>query len=330
MPAPFFNVYQVPTVHDRHGLVEIAARYADGVTTFPAPIARGQNDPAQWTRAVTPTPSILVTMADDVFRFNNEVLGMPVPQSPQVIVGDRLNWSVGAMIEEVREFELASADGRIDEAADGLIDLVYFALGRLQEMGVAPLPVFKEVQAANMKKRRGELSKRPGSLGCDAVKPAGWTAPDHSYLLGLKGEHVEALRALARGEKVLIGHEPVEVKLSPKGTEALLAAFSDEDVLVLNALSPVLREATLLRARKAADYRQGFASLKDYFPFGLKSHAQMIHTKDLRLMNLVSTEREPNHEGIRDTALDLINYATFLVEDIDGVIDGTRGEGGRA
>jgi hypothetical protein len=298
--------------------VEVVARYERG-DEFPPVVQAVSGDLGAHDE------SILVTMADDVYRFNSDLIGLPVPDSPQTLQGARREWAEAAMAEEIDEFREASASGRVDEAADALIDLVYFALGRLQEMGVAPLPVFKEVHAANMTKHRGELSKRPGSMGYDAIKPEGWTAPDHSYLLGLKGGHVPALRALARGEKFLVGG-PV----APQEPVLLPPAISDEDLLVLNTLSPALREATLLRARKAQDYRQGFATLKDYFPFGLKSHAQMIHTKDLRLMNLVSTDRTPNHEGIRDTLLDLINYATFAVEDLDGVIDGTRGAGERA
>ena len=85
----------------------------------------------------------------------------------------------------------------------------------------------------------------------------------------------------------------------------------------------VFIEVAKLRESKARDYRNSNqATLASYFPFGLKSHAQMIWTKALRLMNLVSTNRTPNHEGIRDTLKDLINYSCFAIEDLDGTLEG--------
>lgn len=85
----------------------------------------------------------------------------------------------------------------------------------------------------------------------------------------------------------------------------------------------VFLEVASLRATKAQDYRNSkAATLADYFPFGLLSHAQMVWTKALRFMNLVSTQRTPNHEGIRDTLKDIINYACFAIEDLDGTLEG--------
>ncbi len=88
-------------------------------------------------------------------------------------------------------------------------------------------------------------------------------------------------------------------------------------------ISPVLVEVSLLRSRKAHDYRDSsVASLKDYFPFGLRSHVQMVWTKALRLVNLVSTARRPNNESVVDSLRDIINYAVFAVEDVQGIIEG--------
>ena len=90
----------------------------------------------------------------------------------------------------------------------------------------------------------------------------------------------------------------------------------------------VFLEVAELRVSKAQDYRNSDqATLASYFPFGLKSHTQMIWTKALRLKNLVSTDRKPNHEGIRDTLIDLINYACFGIEDLDGTLEGRETKG---
>jgi predicted HAD superfamily Cof-like phosphohydrolase len=122
-------------------------------------------------------------MFDDVCLFNSEIVGMQQPVIPEVLSGDRLVWANAAFSEEIAEFNEACKNNDVVEAADALIDLVYFAFGRLYEMGIPAQRVFDAVQIANMKKQRGQLSKRPGSRGYDAIKPAGWTPPDHSWIL---------------------------------------------------------------------------------------------------------------------------------------------------
>lgn len=79
-------------------------------------------------------------------------------------------------------------------------------------------------------------------------------------------------------------------------------------------------EAQLLVLKKSADYNNTGdksvahtfqAKRDDYFPFGLKSYAQMIHTKSQRLLSLAIKDSGTNFESARDTMLDLINYASF-------------------
>lgn len=82
-------------------------------------------------------------------------------------------------------------------------------------------------------------------------------------------------------------------------------------------------EAVLLCAKKSSDYNQGMGhedihnvDRSSYFPFGPVSYAQMLHTKTQRFNSLVTKilqGGEPNFEGLRDTALDIINYAGFYV-----------------
>lgn len=83
-----------------------------------------------------------------------------------------------------------------------------------------------------------------------------------------------------------------------------------------------LAEAGLLCIRKSQDYNQSSVSFDPhtvdrtaYFPFGAVSYAQMLHTKALRFNSLVLKDlrgQEANFEGLRDTALDIINYAGFF------------------
>lgn len=112
-----------------------------------------------------------------VAAFHRSILGLHPPAVPTRLVGTRKQWAVTAMMEELVEFRDAEV---IEDEADALADLVYFALGRADEMGFDMRLVFAEVHAKNMQKKRGELSKRPASMGYDAVKPAGWLSPVHN------------------------------------------------------------------------------------------------------------------------------------------------------
>lgn len=86
----------------------------------------------------------------------------------------------------------------------------------------------------------------------------------------------------------------------------------------------VLAEAGLLVQRKSEDYNSnalsgvGDSPKRDvYFPFGTPSYVQMVHTKAQRMVALtynIMKGQQPNFEGLADTALDSINYCSFLVE----------------
>lgn len=83
-------------------------------------------------------------------------------------------------------------------------------------------------------------------------------------------------------------------------------------------------EAQLLVLRKSEDYNGDALSTAEasrvrdvYFPFGAASYVHMIHIKSQRLVQLTKNDldgKAPNFEGARDSALDLINYASFFVE----------------
>jgi hypothetical protein len=141
-------------------------------------------------------------------RFNREVIGLPIPERPTRLDPERKAWALGALREELDE--LASSEV-LEEEVDALLDLVYFALGRVVEMGVAVRPAFETIHAANMAKQRGALSKRPYSRGYDAVKPEGWKAPDLRPLLEVTLADLQSLHFLAR-----------LIEDNPSGTDALM------------------------------------------------------------------------------------------------------------
>lgn len=110
-----------------------------------------------------------------------------------------------------------------------------------------------------------------------------------------------------------------------KKLTAHLDGATTEDMLAIIAARGghpgALAEAALLCVRKSADYNAGkdadihSVDRSDYFPLGLASHAQMLHTKTQRLLSLVRKGNEgAAFESARDTCLDLINYAGFAAD----------------
>jgi hypothetical protein len=79
----------------------------------------------------------------------------------------------------------------------------------------------------------------------------------------------------------------------------------------------LINPAIEIVVKKHEDYGNDRLGLKSYFPFGLKSHIQMLHIKTQRLVSLAQTGQEPNFESVKDTLLDQINYAVFLLDAID-------------
>lgn len=232
---------------------------------------------------------VVAAMLLDVSRFNKQVTGLPMPDQPKTLGVRRARWAETAMLEEVQEFMDATAEGNVPDAADALVDLVYFALGRLAEMGVPAKAVFDDVQRANMEKQQGTLSKRPGSLGHDAVKPANWKAPNHEWLVGLDLEMVESLQRRAE---------------------------------LWDQLSPIFQQIQDLRIAKGGDYNNVPGGRDAYFPFGHASYVHMLQTKVLRLQSLarhIDEGRAPKFEGMLDSVRDLANYAAFYGE---ALIDG--------
>jgi predicted HAD superfamily Cof-like phosphohydrolase len=218
-----------------------------------------------------------------VEEFNTTIRGQAIPPTPTVLTEVQARRTSEAVNEELLELKHACLDGDVLEAADAVIDMMFFGLGRLAEMGVPAAAVFEAVHAANMKKVPGDLAKRSGWSGSDAVKPAGWTPPDHSFLLNFSLADVEKAR-------------------------------------MFDELSPVFQEITRLRKAKGEDYNNVPGGRDAYFPFGHQSHAHMLNTKTLRVLSLVNSMtsgKQPNFEGIRDSVRDLVNYGAFYAEWID-------------
>lgn len=74
----------------------------------------------------------------------------------------------------------------------------------------------------------------------------------------------------------------------------------------------ILHEAAELKEQKSKDYQGGTWTEEDYFPFGDKSYVHMIHTKYLRMRNIVEGDQETNFEALEDTLVDMAVYCAMF------------------
>lgn len=98
---------------------------------------------------------------------------------------ERLAFEISRLKEELNETIDAVNKGDAAEVVDGIIDLMTFAAGILENFKVDGRKAWQEVHRANMAKEKGTKSTRPNSNGIDLIKPEGWKAPDHSDNVGL-------------------------------------------------------------------------------------------------------------------------------------------------
>lgn len=82
----------------------------------------------------------------------------------------------------------------------------------------------------------------------------------------------------------------------------------------MNEISDAFQVAAALRKSKKKDY----GGLEGYFPFGGKSYVHEINKKSKRLVQLVSTNATPEYESVEDNLIDLINYASYYWEYLQG------------
>ena len=80
-------------------------------------------------------------------------------------------------------------------------------------------------------------------------------------------------------------------------------------------ISEAFKVAAEVRHNKKKDY----GGLEGYFPFGSKSFVHEINKKTMRLVNLVEKNEAPKYESIGDNLIDLINYASYYWEYLEGV-----------
>ena len=104
----------------------------------------------------------------------HEVFAIPVSGTPVKLTEQRAKFRAGFMLEEIEEF---TESDNIYDQADAMIDLIYFALGTLVEMGVKPKEIFDIVQNANMSKIWDDGKPRYRDGDGKVLKPPSWEDP---------------------------------------------------------------------------------------------------------------------------------------------------------
>lgn len=132
---------------------------------------------------------------NDVKEFQLK-FGHPTADRPQKMDPERALKRYHWMLEEINEF--LEAD-EIVEQADAMIDVMYFALGTLVEMGIRPDALFQIVQNANMAKLWPDGKPHYNAEG-KTIKPAGWEDP-HGKLKAEIDRQAAAADALAKDKK---------------------------------------------------------------------------------------------------------------------------------
>ena len=120
----------------------------------------------------------------DMVAAFHQKFGLEPTSQPDFPVRDIWVLKNAHLQEELDEIRAAAINGNLEEYFDGLIDLVYVALGAAYLSGLPFNEGFKRVHEANMKKVRAlrtEDSKRGSTY--DIVKPAGFVAPTLTDLI---------------------------------------------------------------------------------------------------------------------------------------------------
>jgi len=118
------------------------------------------------------------------------------PDRPQLLPESRVTKRYNWMLEELEEFRKA---GSIHDQADAMVDLMYFALGTLVEMGVQPGRLFDIVHSANMKKLWPDGKVHYAADG-KVIKHPSWTPPEPQLAQEIDRQVREALKACSEAQ----------------------------------------------------------------------------------------------------------------------------------
>jgi predicted HAD superfamily Cof-like phosphohydrolase len=110
----------------------------------------------------------------------------PVAEKPTLLSTDRANKRYAWILEEINELIEATKNKDIYEQADAFLDVIYFSLGGLVEMGILPSMLFNIIQEANMSKL-WEDGKPHFREDGKVIKPPTWQDPHDKLVRIING-----------------------------------------------------------------------------------------------------------------------------------------------
>lgn len=171
-------------------------------------------------------------MEIDIIAFH-EKFGLTPEKIPSLLSSEYMSFRFVCLDEELSETKAAYSEASIEDVVDGLVDLIYFAVGTLHLMGVPFTKCWSEVQRANITKKRalptGSNSKRKSQW--DVVKPPGWKGPDHLPILrehgwvgtsNLANGYTPSDRSFMSDILVFGNDEKVDVRCAPQFVDLAL------------------------------------------------------------------------------------------------------------
>lgn len=129
-----------------------------------------------------------MSLIEDVKAFH-ERYGIPYLSKPGLLDDATFDYRLKFLYEELDEFTVAHNKDDLVGAVDGLLDLVYVALGTLLNMGLSTKQIeqcWNTIQEANINKIRvssADESKRGHSS--DVRKPLDWVSPEKKIAVHL-------------------------------------------------------------------------------------------------------------------------------------------------
>jgi predicted HAD superfamily Cof-like phosphohydrolase len=127
---------------------------------------------------------------EDVRAFHLAFAAL-APEAPSLVERERVEARAAWIEEEVQELREAMT---IVAQADAFIDVIYFALGGLVNLGIRPGPLWDIVQGANMAKLWPDGRPRYREGDGKVVKPDGWEDPGPKLAAEIHRQIAEAQR----------------------------------------------------------------------------------------------------------------------------------------
>lgn len=116
----------------------------------------------------------MIKEAVELVKLFHLKAGQPIAEDIKMLEEDRVKIRINWIQEEIEELSQAE---NIYEQVDATIDILYYLLGIVVEMGIPVDELFQIVHDANMKKlEMGEIKKR--EVDSKIEKPNGWIHPD--------------------------------------------------------------------------------------------------------------------------------------------------------